>query len=152
VDVSSETQDDTPGTPTLETFDLGDAFDATTDPTPPEEAKDPADAHHDPEKPGTRRSHRPRKTKNQLNLAAQSTPGPIKSVMKGLFMGIALLDTFQSFPIKDIDFSGPLPLLNPKAADHQMGVLSPDEALRLCELQDLDLLNEALNPQPEDQF
>jgi hypothetical protein len=86
-----------------------------------------------------------------MNLSSQTTPGSLKSIIKGVLMGLTLLDTYQAYPIKDISFVGSLPDLNPLATLHRMDALTPQELQRLRELQDLDILNEALDPDPNDQ-
>jgi Flp pilus assembly CpaE family ATPase len=85
-----------------------------------------------------------------MNLSAQSTPGSMKSIFKGVLKGLTLLDTFPAFPRKDFALDSPFHDINPNKTQHHMGSLTPHEMQRLCKLQDLDVLNEALNPDPGD--
>jgi hypothetical protein len=120
--------------------------------TPDAEPQGDMDNTSTVDEPDSRRSHRPRRNPDRLNLHTQSSPGSIKSVLKGVLLGLTLLDTFQAFPVHDKPFKGPLPTLNENESFTRIGILSPREAQRLRELQDLDLLNESLHPDQDDQI
>jgi hypothetical protein len=87
-----------------------------------------------------------------LKLHTQSSPGSIKSILKGVLLGLTLLDTFQVFPVHDKPFQGQLPMLNKNESFTCIGILSLREAQSLHELQDLNLLNQSFHPDQEDQI
>jgi hypothetical protein len=85
-----------------------------------------------------------------MNLHTQSSTGSIKSVLKGVLLGLTLLDNFQAFPAPDKPFHGPLPKLNENESFTHIGILSLNEAQHLCELQNFNLLNKSLHPDQDD--
>jgi hypothetical protein len=73
-----------------------------------------------------------------------------KSIASGLFLGLTFGNTYEAMTPQIIPRMESLPALNPNANQFDLQCLNPQETARLRELQAMDLIQDSVDPEPDD--
>ena len=100
--------------------------------------------------PTTRRSNRNRGAVDRLSFHTKGTHSSLKSLVKGFLLGLTIHYNYDSTKPRDIGFQGRQPELNQNPTQFRLETLTLAESSKLRELQTLDMLQDMIDPDPED--
>jgi hypothetical protein len=85
-----------------------------------------------------------------MTVKTKTSHSSLKSLVKGLVLGLTIHSNYDSIKPKDIAFEGRHPDLNQNPKQFHLGSFSSCEVNRLQELQTLDILQDLVDPDPGD--
>jgi hypothetical protein len=103
------------------------------------------------EQPSTaRRSNRNKGTVDRLSFHTKGTHSSLKSLVKGFLLGLTIHYNYDSTKPRDMGFQGRQPKLNQNPTQFRLETLTSAESNKLREIQTLDMLQDMIDPDPED--
>jgi hypothetical protein len=103
------------------------------------------------EQPSTTRwSNRNRGAVDRLSFHTKGTHSSLKSLVKGFLLGLAIHYNYDSTKPRDMGFQGRQPELNQNLMQFRLETLTSAESNKLSEIQTLDMLQDMIDPDPED--
>jgi hypothetical protein len=112
-----------------------------------------ADAHHGgdvPDDNGLRRSRRQTQPSNRMTFNARTVKSSLKSLIRGFLLGMAVHSNYDRVKPQNVSCDNENHVLNRNPTQFNLGTLHKQELDKLRELQELDMVNDMMDPDPDD--
>jgi len=97
-----------------------------------------------------RRSSRIKHGVDRMIFKTKTSHSSLKSLLKGIILGLAIHSNYESVKPQGVAFEGRHPEINQNPRQFQFGTLNATEVNKLRELQTLDMLQDYMDPSPDD--